>query len=289
MKPKTTLVIIFNHPYIENINKIKKLYEARFDDILFIVPIVRLNEPNVITVYRGSFNFHGYIADTIDFLERRESELYIFCQDDLVMNPNMTPKNFWDTVDFDLHDGFISEVVSYKNPVEWSWNKRVLSRLADSMSATYGSGLENYLSYLPRYEEATALFKKYSLGSKSKIMVWPPEQFSGLNIGASLPYPLAFAFADFFALRRDALRPVVQTLGVFAAMDLFVEVSIGTAMILKCKHMATLADTPWKVVVDWGDRAEIMRRGPRNLNDLHKIFDGNTLFNHPIKLSAIDI
>jgi hypothetical protein len=102
-----------------------------------------------------------------------------------------------------------------------------------------------------------------------------------------LPYPLAVAFSDFFALRSDALRPVAHYLGLFAAMDLFVEVAVATAMILGCRDLATLGDTRWRVEVDWTDRQELAKQAPMDLQAVYAKFDETLLYKHPVKLSSI--
>src|SRR4051794_32900822 len=98
---RCTLVILFNHPFPKNIDKLRSIYGARFPDMLFLMPIVEVDDPSVITVFRGGYNFHGHIADAVDRIAARDSDLYLFCQDDLLLNPDLTPSTFWETVDFD--------------------------------------------------------------------------------------------------------------------------------------------------------------------------------------------
>lgn len=296
--PRCTLVILFNHPFPKNIGKLRAIYGERFDDIVFLMPVIRVDDPAVITVYRGGFNFHGHVADALDALEARGSELYMFCQDDLLLHPALTPSSFWQNASFDQHDGFIPEPKSFSGPghEDWFWNDRVLSRLAEPTSPLFGGGVEAFTRHLPGVDEARVRFARYNIDAMVYPKPWPPKPgwagllgraVKGKASPAPLPYPLAVAFSDFFALRRDALRPVGQYLGLFAAMDLFVEVSIPSAMILGCQNVATLGDTPWSVHIDWTDRNELASRAPTDLETVYEGFGNSLLYTHPVKLSTL--
>lgn len=298
--PRCTLVILFNHPFPKNISKLRAIYGERFDDIVFLMPVITVDDPSVITVYRGGFNFHGHVADALDALEARGSELYLFCQDDLLLHPALTPSSFWQIADFDQHDAFIPKPESFSGPGRegWYWNDRVLSRLAEPTSSLFGGGVEAFTRHLPGADEARARFARYGIDATIYPKPWPPKlgraslfgrAVSGAAAPALLPYPFAVAFSDFFALRHDALRPVGQYFGLFAAMDLFVEVSVPSAMILGCQHLATLTDTPWSVHIDWTDREELASRAPTDLQTVYAGFVESMLYTHPVKLSTLRI
>lgn len=300
MSPSCTLVVLFNHPFPKNIDKLRAIYGDRFDDIVFLMPIVTVNDPAVITVFRGGYNFHGQVADALAMLEARKNDLYLFCQDDLLLNPALTPANFWRNAHFDRYDGFLPEPESFSGPgrEHWPWNDRVLSRITEPTSVLYGGGVEAFTHYLPPVEEARLRFARYGITSETAPKPWSPEPSPvrggllgrvtrGPALTKPLPYPLAVAFSDFFALRRDALQPVAQYFGLFAAMDLFVEVSVATAMILGCKNLCRLGDTPWQVQVDWTDRRELAKRAPQTLASAYQSFSDTLLYSHPVKLSSI--
>jgi hypothetical protein len=63
MTNKLCLCVLFNHPFVENIPVIQKLYGERFSYIRYLVPLKKVNRVDVITVYRGSFSHNGYITD----------------------------------------------------------------------------------------------------------------------------------------------------------------------------------------------------------------------------------
>lgn len=295
--PRCTLVILFNHPFPKNINKLRAIYADRFDDIIFLMPVVEVDDPAVVTVYRGGFNFHGHVADSLEVLRARDSDLYLFCQDDLLLHPALTPDDFWRDAGFDRHDGFIPEPESFSGPgrENWPWNDRVLSRISDPTSLLYGGGVEAFTKHLPPADEARRRFERHGIMASAYPKAWPNPDRGGLlgrtprGTPGMLPYPLAVGFSDFFALRRDALPSVGRYLGLFAAMDLFVEVSIATAMILGCEALATLADTPWQVHIDWTDRETLARTAPRDLATVYDGFSETLLYTHPVKLSSIDI
>ncbi|MBR0093745.1 MAG: hypothetical protein IJP91_00540, partial [Synergistaceae bacterium] len=59
-KKKICLVVIFNHRYNQNVEKLQKIYGTKFSDIYYVVPFKTDEVPdyllsNVIRVYESSF------------------------------------------------------------------------------------------------------------------------------------------------------------------------------------------------------------------------------------------
>ena len=53
---------------------------------------------------------------------------------------------------------------------------------------------------------------------------------------ASVNYPLALGYSDIFVVPHNSLDSICHFLGVFAAMNLFVEIAIPTAIMLVANY-----------------------------------------------------
>ena len=104
----------------------------------------------------------------------------------------------------------------------------------------------------------------------------------------SLPYPLAWGYSDFVVVPTAALETFCRLCGVFAAMNLFVEVALPTALALACDRIVVEADTQWRGVEIW-DPAEVEDLRTRHGGDLARLlaaYEPHQLYLHPVKLSG---
>ena len=60
-----TLVIIYNHHYPKNIERLDLIYKDKFKSIFHLIPFYSGEKSNVIPVYGNSFYFQGYIAEVL--------------------------------------------------------------------------------------------------------------------------------------------------------------------------------------------------------------------------------
>ena len=83
------------------------------------------------------------------------------------------------------------------------------------------------------------------------------------------------------------MEKAAHILGVFAAMDLFVEEAIPTALHLTCDELIEEKDLKAKSKTLWGDaaREEVEKRYERSYRRLMDEWEVDCLFIHPIKLS----
>ena len=96
---KICLSFIFNHQYEKNIAKLREIYGDRFSTIRYLSPFSTYNDDQeVIPVYETSINFQGYIAQSFKFLPN-DCDYYIFCADDLLLNPDFNENNIIDRLD----------------------------------------------------------------------------------------------------------------------------------------------------------------------------------------------
>lgn len=211
MNNKLCLIIIFNHRFDKNIDKLRKLYKDRFSNIRFLVPFYNGMDNDVIPVYGSSFQFQGYISQGFNQYYNDMFEHYLFIADDMIINPSINEDNYADFFKLDSTTGYITDLEPLSN-----WNCGV-ERIEDAIKAWNCNGV-NYLSELPPVEDSfsqaaskgfdaffyskkrafnKSLFsnKKYWFSSTSRIKLL-------LNViknkGIQLPFPFMSAYSDIF-------------------------------------------------------------------------------------------
>ena len=114
------LSFIFNHQFEKNIPKLRKLYDDRFSTIRYLSPFSKSTEPDIIPIFEKSIHFQGYFAQAFRHLPRN-CDYYIFCGDDLILNPSLNEDNLINALNCDD-----SAYIKYLNPIwehSFSWHK----------------------------------------------------------------------------------------------------------------------------------------------------------------------
>ena len=120
--------------------------------------------------------------------------------------------------------------------------------------------------------------------------------------GAPADYPLLAGYSDFLVIPSNAIERFVHYCGVFAALNLFAEVAVPTALALSCdvvrtelalNHHFTEVEAPrnpstrWKGVEFWTE-SEMEAYADLFAGDLSDVLSGfpsDWLYCHPVKLS----
>jgi hypothetical protein len=304
--PRGCLVIIFNHPYPDNVGKLKEIYSNRFARVVFLMPFEQMNDADVMTVYRGSYTSQGFIADARQFLSNIDADFFVFAADDLLINPDFGERELYARLHLDRFDGYIPQFRSLSVPSvqignnedfgddwhengrgPWFWAERVLSRVHAPKHHIFGSGCEEAWSYLPHREEALSRFAAFGMASLaspkhgSATIPWHHRD---------LPYPLAVGMSDFFVVRNNALKKFYQCCGALAALDIFVEVAIPTALVLSCETLGTSADTSLQCKWTYtGSDKPIGLVDAIDYSTVCQKFHENLLFIHPVKFSKVEM
>lgn len=306
MGSTVALCIVFNHAYPSNVERLLRLYRGRFDEIVFLMPLVDMGRPDCFTVFRGSYNSHGYVADAREFLLKLNCDAYVFCGDDALLHPELTSRTAWTKLGLDSHDAFIPEFDFLAGEMDyeprnrwpdpspgsqWGWLPRVLSRI-DSMSSMFGSGVEGYQRQLPTREHFMAKLGQYgrpSLHVQSEFASRPGEYLLRrtlrLRKAHELPFPMAVGISDLFAVRRNAIPEVCRLLGVFAAADIFVEVAIPTTLLVSANRVATCSSLQSSYYWTFAAPGTDFFRSAQSVEELAGQYPDDALFIHPVKLS----
>lgn len=298
---KICFVNVFNHKYERNVPKLEKIYQGRFSDIYHIMPFYQGAAPNVIPVYESSYRFEGYLAQSLGRLYDEKYTHYVFSADDLILNRRLTDHNLLEELGLGPDTAYI-KMLSVFSQVSFGWPQfgPTVMALSRALRESFVACQEE----LPSADEALARLEAH--GIQIPEVGWqhlkhptlgyrynPRDLISGLLFllrrrrGNRIPYPLLQGYSDFVIVPTGAIKPFCHLCGVFAAMSLFVEVAIPTALALSCRHIVTEAQTPWRGVELW-DADRVAAIAESNDFQVARVLDGfneHQLYLHPIKLS----
>lgn len=304
---KVVACVLFNHPFPKNIPALREIYKDKFDDIIFVQPILPSTDPDVITSYRGSYCFHGLVVDAAAKLFEKNADYYVFVQDDVLLNPLLSSEQLIQRLDVPGNGAFISDYWALSGDVQdWSWTSSFLWKLFYPMNVFSGSGVESISSYLPDSSEVRqGLEKKYGLkfgpilfdrdretvvhdhlGNYEASRAIEKALLEGLFLTAreskyiDPPFPFCCGMSDFFVVDAATFKTMVPLLGIMAAAQTFVEMAIPTALLIAADRVIQSADVGLSVEWLWRqDRTSIAA------NDVATKFNDNLLLIHPVKLS----
>lgn len=302
MRTKVCLVVIFNHRFDRNIEVLEKIYRDRFSAIYFLVPFYDGKKSNVIKVYESSFQFQGYLSQGLDRFFDESYTHYLFIGDDLILNPQITEENILQYFSITEDCSWISSIQPLGNMKHWHFLERIFNAVKASEDYSYhGTNYQNEIldadiaySMVEKlgYHKEDFVIKKdhlfnHTLRKRDYIsfpLQYPKEFIRLINDKLQLAYPFFGGYSDVFILHRKDIKKVCHSLGIFAAMGLFVEIAIPTAMRLDCEHLKS-GDVNSMIL--WGGESinRLKNSYESDFNNLFSEWPENDVFIHPIKLS----
>ncbi len=300
MNGKVCLIVLFNHRYDKNIERLEEMYRNRFSSRFYLMPFYDGNRENVIPVYENSHQFQGYLAQGFSRFYDESYEHYFIVADDMIINPEINEENYQEYFKLGEGTGYITDLYPLS---EWSGG---FERLENAMLVRAVHKGVNCLEELPDPEKAFACAKEKGFGSFRfpKKMVFN-STFSYnyrywssrsrihllarvlLGITDRLDYPYMCAYSDIFIVSGSAVREFCRICGVFAAARLHVETALPTALMLAEKRILTNADLGYRADLLW-DRSRREQIGERNhwsIARLTEKWEKDMVCMHPIKLS----
>lgn len=304
MSKEVGLFIIYNHRYDANIDKLEKIYGSRFSNIYHIIPFYDGNRKNVITVYECSFRFQGYITQTIQLVDEN-FEQYLFVADDLILNPAINETNYKEWFHLNGKNAYIQFTKPIREMGGWAIYRRVMDPLP-KFEWYNGTLWKNEI--MPS-EQAYAIAKQKGYDKEQFLvdipMVWKARKklkqyprlfvlfFKILLLGKQqCPYPVWGGYSDICIIPGEKMKEISHMLGVFAAMNLFVEMAIPTALQLLCEEVTeakNLAPSYGKILWTLTDKESFESQYNYNYKTLKDNWDTNCLYIHPVKLSKWDV
>ncbi len=303
------LVVFMNHRYEANLPTLRRMYGERFPDLFFLVPFYQGDEPDVIPVHENSFRFEGFFAQAAARLSGLDARHFVFCADDLVLNPVLGSETIAAALSLGDEHAYISNFGPLCD-TSFSWPHAAPSILAFHQAGSQ-SGVE-WEREIPSRENAFRLaegrglvFGRLSM-RQFRGFHWRRRWQEGLpllfgmllkpKVWRTLPYPLVMSYSDFFVVPAKWLFGFSHYCGVFAAMGIHPEVAVPTALSLSCESSVVekalgqgVAVDPrgWHGVALWleEEREALLRDHGASLTRLLDDFPDRQLYVHPVKLS----
>ncbi|MDE7017212.1 MAG: hypothetical protein K2P65_06490 [Lachnospiraceae bacterium] len=304
MSKEVGLFIIYNHRYDANIEKLEKIYGCRFSNIYHIMPFYNGDKENVIPVYECSFRFQGYVTQAIQLIQKRFDQ-YFFIADDLILNPAINETNYQEWFHLNGKNAFITFTKPLREMGGWAINRRFMDPLP---KFEWYSGTLWEKEIMPS-EQAYDIAKQKGYdktqflvdipmiwGARKKLKQYPRLIvlfFKILLLGKQqCPYPVFGGYSDIFIIPGEKIKEVSHMLGVFAAMGLFVEMAIPTALQLLCESVTEVKDLSsaygkslWSIT----DKQSVNTQYNYQYKTLEDNWDKDCLYIHPVKLSKWDV
>jgi hypothetical protein len=317
---KVALVILFNHNYEANLEKLDKIYQGRFSNVFYIMPFYQGNRPDVISVYENSLYFQGYIATAINQLFDDQYDHYMVIGDDLILNPKINENNYQEFFGVKAGGGFVPNfflLTDLKTKEPYRPKAPFWYHLPKVMRFDIKKDGIEAQAFLPTYEEAKARLHEHGLDFEPDIpgsifyrapafkfsfkkadWVWNYKNLQMMYkhkrlilTPPTVRYPIVGSYSDCIIIPKDSAKEFARISGIFAALDLFVEVAIPTAMAFTIKDIVTEESLAYKGKTLWKAKPvnDFMEAYDHSFKRIMEEFPANTLYVHPLKLSKLSI
>lgn len=310
---KISALFLFNHKFEPNVAKLEALYGDRFANRKYVMPFGTETD-KVIPVYETSYRFSGHLAQARDRILEDDVTHYVVISDDLILNPALNEGNIVSSLGLGPDSGYIKALGTIDD-LRYRWWRALM--IVNDFERT-----ENYFDYkaeLPPADQARARFEAMGLRFPKPVPrsreEWRfalrrlPKELKRTDWGTiytkhgkPAPYPLLCGYADFFVVPGKAMKTFLYYCGVFAALNVFAEAAVPTALALAVDDLRTelkpgeLFDDPHAARnpearftgVEYWTGEETEAFATRYGNDMKRLtaeFPPDWLYVHPVKLS----
>lgn len=304
MTSKVALLVVFNHRFDRNLDRIRELYKDRFSNIFFLMPFYDGHDLDVISVSYASNCFQGYFFQAYEKLKEMDFDYWLAIGDDLLLNPSVNESNVSDMLGVGVTDSYIPSMGRFDENLSWRHARRYLDFTLKSKF------IENF-KHLPKKDTVNEKLRKFNLEPRGltfdnvynvpypdfsieqKIAMFGSRYLDDLKRSDSPEellygeYPCCFGYSDIFMIGRENLRDFCFLCGVTAASGLFVEIAIPTSLVISAagkvvtQERHSLRGRPlWGAEVD-----EVLGPFNNSFDELMLNFPKDKLFLHPVKLS----
>lgn len=302
VKNNVCLAIIFNHKYEKNLKILDSIYKDRFKNIFYIMPFYTGDRKDVVPVYENSYQFQGYICQFVQFLKNEINKYtqFVFVADDILLNPKVNEKNILKVLSIKNGNSYIKSLIPVSDTdLRWAHS-------FDSELCFLGNTGTEFSTEIPSKDSVIQIFKKNNIKYIDKTSLSNLRGFKDALITRGLlkfvkylvlnksinrfPYPLVKSYSDFFVVSAKSIKRFAHYCGVFAAMRIFVETAIPTALLLSNEDKKILLEKDiklkgieiWKTV----ESERLENKMNFKITKLQEYIEkSNLLYIHPIKLS----
>lgn len=314
---KIALLIIYNHRYDKNIDRLEKIYKGKFSHIYHIMPFYDGNVENVIPVYESSFRFQSYIAQAYQHLKGKGYTHYFIVADDMILNPQINETNLFALTGIEEHQSYIYDIREiyncfaarrvdpmrkYRVKQEGVEVEKILLSKEEAEKRFHAHGLQTGpLTYKYLFKACYWAYRNRMLRKLLKYIV------DIVTHNVKIHYPLVWAYSDILLLPADIMNKFATYCGAFAATGLFVEYAVPTSLVFatddiildKDIKMHGIAQIYPKKYLDHikklnmptgskpllAEEESLIKQYQYNLQALLNDFAEDRFFIHPIKLS----
>jgi hypothetical protein len=292
------LVHVFNHRYEANLDKLDAIYSQRFSRRRAVMPFYSGGRPDVAAVHESSFCFQGYLAQAFPHYASDDVSHYVFLADDMVLHPSLNEDNLAAELGLTPRAGYLKSLTGVGNqPLEWPHLRRALDPFL------HRNGVE-WAGLLPSADEAAGRLEAQGIDVgehtwadvrrllRRRRLRDPHTEWALRYVAAGRgrrrpPYPLVIGYSDLVVVPAVSIDAFVRVCGVLAAMGVFVEAAIPTAMLLTTSEVRTEAEIRWKGREIWSaaEEAALVTEHGASFRRLADSFPSDQLYVHPVKLS----
>ncbi len=319
---KTALIVLYNHNYEKNIPAIRRLYGARFSQLLQLMPFYYGSDTDVVPVYGNSFLFHSFIAQARQRMKALDCDDFLIVGDDVLLHPDFNEHSAHELLH--LEDGafYLDGVIDLSAGECYHG----INKAAEFCTAPPGLDASANRK-APSYEEAEATLRaKGVLGNTVMRRVkpyWRPFErpccrhlYANYKIlrghlwhirnaiknrlfPKRMSYPCVFGYSDIISVPRERLDEWCDLLEIFATWQMFVELAIPTATLLLPEVKVGMAPQTGKKTGNvWFPQDpihftavsalinEMVEHSGKRPEQLAAHYPQEYLYLHPVKLSA---
>ena len=247
---KICTLFMFNHRFERNLPMIERLYGDRFSHRHILMPFASNPGPNISRVYELGRYFSGHIAQAARDFMREDFTHYIIIPDDLLLNPNLNENNIIERLKLRDNEGYLNNLIAADAlRYSWPWAGEAAGAFGRSAEAIDLAGL------LPPPEEAQRKFEKMGIvfparpgprGFWRRLGAQPTAArarwayvYTLSLLDRPSPYPLLAGYSDFVVIPAAAIERFVHYCGVMAALNVFAEIAVPTALALSTDLLKT--------------------------------------------------
>ena len=165
---------MMNHPFPLNLPILREIYAGRFSQVVFLMPFARVPDPDVITVYRGSYAHAAYLTDAAAQLMALDCDFFLVVHDDVMLNPRLDERSFSTYFPIGESDAYISTAVQpHINIGHRAWYYASLPRMLYPQSMMLGAGVNpaNAAKYLPSVEEIARKLDSAGVSYRTEVQL----------------------------------------------------------------------------------------------------------------------
>lgn len=247
---KICALFMFNHRFERNLPMIERVYGNRFSHRHILMPFASNPGPNISRVYELGRYFSGHIAQAARDFVRDDFTHYVVIPDDLLLNPSLNENNIIERLNLGVGEGYINNLIA-ADALRYSWP------WAGEAAGAFGRNAQgiDLKGLLPPADEARSRFEKMGIifpgrpgpGSRWRRLAAQPTAararwayvYTLSLLGRSSPYPLLAGYSDFLVIPAAAIDKFVHYCGVMAALNIFAEIAIPTALALSADRIKT--------------------------------------------------